>query len=472
VLAVLALVGAAGCTASTDGTRRGAPTPNATGATSSPGRAGTTPACPAQYAAPDPKRPHMSLSFTIPADHTDVTGHEVVRFTPDLPVTELVFRLTANSPTPAAPGDRTQTRVVRATADHGGGAFTVSSAGAAAGTQGGLLHIPFASTVAAGTTVTATIDFTLHLGEVVPQAFPRMGRLDGYGYFGSGEPLLAWQRGVGWHTENMVGFPAETATSEAMALDLTVVAPKGDTVIASGDPSAGTATAASRTWHATLPAARDVSVASGPFADLTTKVGAVTLHLGAYTAALRDTLLPQFRRAITALVARYGPFPFPSLSVARLPVGGGGIEYPGSILMLDDSREVAVHETAHQWFYAMVGDSQALHPWLDEAFAQYSEELVDGTAAHPQDLGSPGAVDAPVASYGTDASTYYFRTYNKGSAALEAARTAAGPTRFDAALRCYVAADAWRIVDPADLQAALARLPAAIAVLRRAGALR
>ena len=30
------------------------------------------------------------------------------------------------------------------------------------------------------------------------------------------------------------------------------------------------------------------------------------------------------------------------------------------------------------WFYGMVGNSQFRDPWLDEAFASYAEELVDG----------------------------------------------------------------------------------------------
>ena len=437
-----------------------------------PSAGGTTPpACPADYAAPDPARPRMTLRFDIGADHTHVTGHERISFTPDRRITELVFRLTANSPT-AAGSVRTQTRILRATADHGGTGFTFSPAGAAAGTQGGLLRIPFAAPVAAGTTVTAEIDFTLTVGDAPPQAFPRVGHVDGYAYFGSGAPLLAWQRGYGWHTENLVGFPAETATSEAMAVDLTVVAPRADVVIASGNPTPGAVTGAARTWHATLAAARDVSVAAGPFSDTTTKVGGVTLHLGAPTKAVRDQLVPEFRRAITALVARFGPFPFPSLSVARIPVNGGGIEYPSSILMLDSTRLVAVHETAHQWFYAMVGDSQALHPWLDEAFAQYSEELIDGEPAHPQDLQTGRPVDTPVSAYGADSNAYYFTTYNKGSAALEKARTVAGAAKWDAAIRCYVAANAWRIAAPADLEKALAGLPAAISVLRAAGAFR
>jgi aminopeptidase N len=156
--------------------------------------------------------------------------------------------------------------------------------------------------------------------------------------------------------------------------------------------------------------------------------------------------------------------------VARVPAAGGGIEYPSSILMLDGSRLVAVHETAHQWFYAMVGDSQALHPWLDEAFAQYAEQQVNGDLENPSALGAPGNVDSSTESYGPNEQNYYFTTYDKGAAALEAARTAAGPAKWDAALRCYVARNAWRIASPKDLQAALVKLPAAVAVLRKAGA--
>jgi hypothetical protein len=38
-------------------------------------------------------------------------------------------------------------------------------------------------------------------------------------------------------------------------------------------------------------------------------------------------------------------------------------------------------------------------------------------------------------------------------------------------VRCYVNANAWRIARPADLERALAGLPAAVTVLREAGAL-
>ena len=226
-----------------------------------------------------------------------------------------------------------------------------------------------------------------------------------------------------------------------------------------------------RIWHSHVAAARDVSVSVGPFAVADKVVQGVHLRLGAFSRKLRDQLVPEFERAIKLLAARLGPFPFPSLSVVRVPSQGGGIEYPSSILMLDGSRLVAVHETAHQWFYAMVGNSQALHPWLDEAFAQYSEQLVNGESERPGTLQAPGTVDKSTESYGNDVDDYYFVTYDKGAAALKAARDEAGPAKWDAALRCYVNANAWRIANPPDLAAALKQFPKSLAVLTQAGAL-
>jgi aminopeptidase N len=427
-------------------------------------------ACPAAYRPPDPHRPAVRLVFHVSTDLTTVRGTEHIAFTPDRPITQLVFRLTANTLPTVRAGNKIV--VTSARADHGAQKYTFTRAGAAASTQGGLLHIPFATTIPAGTTVTADIAFTITLGS---QSFDRFGRTDNAGkrfaWFGSAQPLLAWQRGYGWHTEDMVQFPAESATSEAMRTDLTVTAPAADTVIMSGDPDEPTASGAMRTWHAVISAARDVSVAIGPFSVSDTTVNGVRLRLGAYSSAIRDALVPEFHRALTQLAKRFGPYPFRSLSVARLPAGGGGIEYPSSILMLDGSRLVAVHETAHQWFYAMVGDSQALHPWLDEAFAQYAQQLVDGTPERPSSLAAPGRVDSSTESYGANMNAYYFTTYNKGAAALEAARKAVGAAKWDAALRCYINANAWRIATPGDLAAALTHLPKALAVLREAGAL-
>ncbi len=43
---------------------------------------------------------------------------------------------------------------------------------------------------------------------------------------------------------------------------------------------------------------------------------------------------------------------------------------------------IAAHEAAHQWWYGLVGNDQAMEPWLDEALATYSEVLYY-EQAHP-----------------------------------------------------------------------------------------
>ncbi|HEY3718278.1 MAG TPA: M1 family aminopeptidase [Jatrophihabitantaceae bacterium] len=426
--------------------------------------------CPASYVAPDPKRPKVALQFTVSDDLSTAQGSEHVEFTPDLPITELVFRLTANTAPTVEAGNKIV--INSAKADHGGGAPKYDIDGAAPSTQGGLLHIPFAAQIPAGATVSADITFTLTLGD---GSFDRFGRVgvgaSRYAWFGSAQPLLAWEGGHGWHTEPMIQFTAESATSEAMQTDLTVTAPSSSTVIMSGDPADPGGSGATKTWHSTLDSARDVSVAVGPFVVSDSTVNGVKLRVGATSADERDQLVELFKLAITEHSKHFGPFPFPSLSVARVPAQGGGIEYPSSILMLDTSKLVAVHETAHQWFYAMVGDSQALHAWLDEAFATYAEQLVDNDAPPGSALDMPGDVDKPTASYGDGESAYYAVTYTKGAAALHAARAAVGDAKFDAAIRCYVNANAWRIANPSDLATALAGLPAATAVLHKAHAL-
>src|SRR5207244_2384058 len=114
------------------------------------------------------------------------------------------------------------------------------------------------------------------------------------------------ERGFGWHDEDLIQFTAESATSEAMDTTLTVTAPAADTVIMSGNPAEPPRAASrTRTWHSTIAAARDVSVAVGPFVVTDKIVQGVHLRLGAYSARVRDALLPEFERAITMLSARF-----------------------------------------------------------------------------------------------------------------------------------------------------------------------
>lgn len=83
--------------------------------------------------------------------------------------------------------------------------------------------------------------------------------------------------------------------------------------------------------------------------------------------------------AIKSFNSLFGAYPYDSFSVVQTDFFIGGMEYPGIVLIdkslysVDISLEyVVVHEAAHQWWYAVVGNDQIMEPWLDEALAEYS----------------------------------------------------------------------------------------------------
>jgi hypothetical protein len=434
----------------------------------STGEAAPAERCPDERAAPDPHRPEVTLDFRLADDGASVTGTETVLFTPDRDVREMVFRLVPNGPDSAPAGNRLVVDSVRGDDVAGGG---YEQAGAA--DPGGLYVVDLADQLSAGRSTEVELDFTLSLGS---PTFDRVGHDDALSWWASGAPLLAWEPGVGWARDPFVPLSGETASSPAADTRVSVSAPEDTTVLMTGtraqpsQPSDGR-----RTWTSTEPVARDVGVAVGPFttAQATTPDG-VAVTVGALPGGdlAPEELLSQTLASIASLEGFLGPFPYEAQTVALLPDYGGGIEYPGFIFEATPSPQVLVHELSHMWFYGMVGNSQFRDPWLDEALASWAEAVVDGKddLVDEDALDLRGPVGGSMADY-SNTGAYFRLVYDKGGAALLAARAAAGPAAFDAAVRCYVDANAWSIATPEDLGAALADLPAAVDVLVRAGAL-
>lgn len=79
----------------------------------------------------------------------------------------------------------------------------------------------------------------------------------------------------------------------------------------------------------------------------------------------------------------YGKYPYGAYSVVMTEFPSG-MEYPGIVFIseeyfryqvVDLLERVIVHETAHQWWYGLVGNDQVDEPWLDEALATFSETI-------------------------------------------------------------------------------------------------
>ena len=90
--------------------------------------------------------------------------------------------------------------------------------------------------------------------------------------------------------------------------------------------------------------------------------------------------------AINTYSSSFGPYVHSSLTVVETDLNDGletdGLyflsrsfyqSYDGSVR--NNLSVIAVHETAHQWWYGAVANNQATEPWLDEALATYSEHI-------------------------------------------------------------------------------------------------
>ncbi|MGL5695262.1 MAG: M1 family metallopeptidase [Peptostreptococcaceae bacterium] len=80
----------------------------------------------------------------------------------------------------------------------------------------------------------------------------------------------------------------------------------------------------------------------------------------------------------------FGKYPYDTYSVVASDFYIGGMEYP-NVVMIDQSvytkekqfllEYIIAHETAHQWWYSVIGNDEISEPWLDEALTEYSTVL-------------------------------------------------------------------------------------------------
>ncbi|MGN7471519.1 M1 family metallopeptidase [Brevibacillus sp. SAFN-007a] len=77
---------------------------------------------------------------------------------------------------------------------------------------------------------------------------------------------------------------------------------------------------------------------------------------------------------------QFGAYPYKEYDVVKTGGFFGGMEYPGLVFIEEgffqtaDSMGAAVvaHETAHQWFYGIVGNDEVREAWLDESLTDYA----------------------------------------------------------------------------------------------------
>jgi len=88
-----------------------------------------------------------------------------------------------------------------------------------------------------------------------------------------------------------------------------------------------------------------------------------------------DALISWTKKALKRFSNKIGPYPYGQLNVAETPAGSGmespALTWVSSTISSARVPYIVVHETAHQWFYGVVGNNQAYEPYVDEALADF-----------------------------------------------------------------------------------------------------
>jgi hypothetical protein len=201
---------------------------------------------------------------------------------------------------------------------------------------------------------------------------------------------------------------------------------------------------------------RDFTVTAAPdFRTRSVQVGDTTVRTYYRSGANASLILDSAVDAFTSMQSRLGDYPHPTFKVVQ-SAGGYGMESPGLIWIpygigSANLRYLVTHETAHQWFYGIVGNDQARQPFADEAaadfMARYTLDLRRASRC------STARLDRMIYHY--TSGCYYEIIYIQGGNLLDDARRRMGSSVFWNALKGYVGANRYGLVSNITLLEAL-----------------
>ncbi len=252
------------------------------------------------------------------------------------------------------------------------------------GLKGASLTVALPQPLAPGNSVTLNINFQL--------ALPQRNSILGYSALqtnlGDWYPFLPYyQSGTGWLVYTPTGLGEHLAYDLAdFVVDIQLSDPKISLVISASAEAGGDAQSG---YHYQLKAARNFTWSASPQMEtLTGQSGQTKLFATVFPQdkAAGEMSLQTIGQALQIYSDLFGPYPHASLTMVEGDFFDG-MEYDG-FFFLDQNYfahytggpeaylvTLSAHETAHQWFYGLVGSDQAMEPWLDEAMATYSESL-------------------------------------------------------------------------------------------------
>jgi hypothetical protein len=326
---------------------------------------------------------------------------------------------------------------------------TVDSVAVAASISGQTIVIPLGGVLPAGAVTKVRVRFSARLRSTVGGSAWLFTRANGIADLYRWLPWVS--RRVTFERPNH-GDPFVTPTSRDVRVKVTTdrsldLATTGELVSTSADGLTSVFQARD---------VRDFTVtAASDYRVLERAVGETTVRVWFRPGTSGVAWLDAAADAFGALEERLGEYGYPSFDVVQ-SAGGAGMESPGLIWIPGgvaggNLRYLVAHETAHQWFYGIVGSDQVREPFTDEAVADFAARSVLGlrrASRCPSDR-----LDRSIYDY--SAACYYETVYIGGGNLLDDARQGMGSNVFWAAIREYVTANRHKLATTSSLLRAL-----------------
>lgn len=337
-----------------------------------------------------------------------------------------------------------------------------------AGTDADILAVE--ASVQPTKSVDIDIDFVLTL----PNIRHRFGKFGENVNLGNFYPIACMYREGAFVTDPYYAI-GDPFYSDIANYQVTVTVPEGLTVAMTGTSVSETNDGKTRV-QSSAKAVRDFAAVIGRFERVSGERNGVQVDYFYTADSDPNASLQAALDSIETFSEQFGDYPYERYTVVETAFLQGGMEYP-QLVMISDAlgpelyRDAIIHETAHQWFYGLVGNDQVRYPWLDEALAEYATSLFyrwrpdyqidfDDRIADAMgglilycDLykksGQSTAMKA-VDAY-TDTTEYTYMTYVKGSLLLDSLRRTIGDDAFGKGLKQYVADYRFKIATPDDL---------------------
>lgn len=227
---------------------------------------------------------------------------------------------------------------------------------------------------------------------------------------------------------------------------------------------------------------RDFAAVLGEYQKMSGLSGSTIVNYMYYKDSDPEKALNAAIDAVRVFGGMFGAYPYKEYTVVQTGFLQGGMEYPCLSMISDECTgdtklDVIVHETAHQWWYGVVGNDEVKHSWLDEAMAEYSTMMFyenaegykytfDGKRAdalgaymlYCETYKNNGLGDTtmtrPINEY-ADETEYSYMIYVKGALMLDDIRNTTGTEKFKAGLKRYYSENKFGIAEPQDLIGAM-----------------